>query len=126
MEYHLDGRCRLATMAHDPGLSQFKDILTMYNQMSELCFNRCVINLNSRQLSEEEAACTDVCAEKAMKFNNRLMKVFVVEQPLATERRMAEAEKDAAAAAERLRVQGVDMDSVPGQAVVNEALLGVK
>ena len=113
-------------MAHDPGLSQFKDILTMYNQMSELCFNRCVINLNSRQLSAEEAACTDVCAEKAMKFNNRLMKVFVVEQPLATERRMAEAEKDAAAAAERLRAQGVDMDSVPGQAVVGEALLGGK
>ena len=113
-------------MAHDPGLSQFKDILTMYNQMSELCFNRCVINLNSRQLSEEEAACTDACAEKAMKFNNRLMKVFVVEQPLATERRMAEAEKDAAAAAERLRAQGVDMDSVPGQAVVGEALLGGK
>ena len=94
----------------DEGLSQFKDILTMYNHMSELCFNRCIINLNHRTLSDEEKACTDVCAEKAMKFNNRLMKTFMVEQPKATERRMAEAEKDAEAAAERLKAAGAQLD----------------
>ena len=111
---------------NDEGLSQFKDILTMYNHMSELCFNRCVINLNDRTLSEEEKACTDVCAEKAMKFNNRLMKVFVVEQPKATERRLAEAERDAEAAAERLRQQGADPETLSAQEVAREALLGPK
>jgi import inner membrane translocase subunit TIM10B len=110
----------------DPGLSQFKDILTMYNHMSELCFNRCVINLNGRQLSDEEKACADLCAEKAMKFNNRLMKTFVVEQPLATERRLAEAQKDAEAAAERLKAQGADMEALTAQDVAREALLGEK
>merc|ERR1711974_116879 len=105
------------------GLSQFKDILTMYNHMSELCFNRCVINLNDRTLSDEEKACTDVCAEKSMKFNNRLMKVFVVEQPKATERRMAEA---AEAAAERLKQQGADPETLSAQEVAREALLGPK
>ena len=116
------------TMApmYDEGLSQFKDILTMYNHMSELCFKRCVINLNDRMLSDEEKACTDVCAEKAMKFNNRLMKVFVVEQPKATERRMAEATKDAEAAAERLRQQGADPETLSAQEVAREALLGAK
>ena len=116
------------TMAamYDEGLSQFKDILTMYNHMSESCFNRCVINLNDRILSDEEKACTDVCAEKAMKFNNRLMKVFVVEQPKATERRMAEAQKDAEAAAERLREQGADPETLSAQEVAREALLGAK
>ena len=111
---------------YDEGLSQFKDILTMYNHMSESCFNRCVINLNDRTLSDEEKACTDVCAEKAMKFNNRLMKVFVVEQPKATERRMAEAQKDAEAAAERLREQGADPETLSAQEVAREALLGAK
>ena len=111
---------------NDEGLSQFKDILTMYNHMSELCFNRCVINLNDRTLSEEEKACTDVCAEKAMKFNNRLMKVFVVEQPKATERRLAEAERDAETAAERLRQQGADPETLSAQEVAREALLGAK
>ena len=116
------------TMAamYDEGLSQFKDILTMYNHMSELCFNRCVINLNDRTLSDEEKACTDVCAEKAMKFNNRLMKVFVVEQPKATERRMAEAARDAEAAAERLKQQGADPETLSAQEVAREALLGPK
>ena len=105
-------------------MSQFKDILTLYNNMSELCFNRCVINLNSRQLSSEEMACADVCAEKAMKFNNRLMKTFVVEQPLATERRMKEAERDAEAAMERLKAAGVDPETLTAQEVAQEALLG--
>ena len=116
------------TMApmYDEGLSQFKDILTMYNHMSELCFKRCVINLNDCTLSDEEKACTDVCAEKAMKFNNRLMKVFVVEQPKATERRMAEAARDAEAAAERLRQQGADPELLSAQEVAREALLGAK
>jgi hypothetical protein len=35
----------------EDGLRNFKDFLTVYNQMSELCFNRCVLNLNSRYKS---------------------------------------------------------------------------
>ena len=40
--------------ASEAGLRNFKDFLSIYNQMSEMCFNRCVINLNHRQLTEEE------------------------------------------------------------------------
>lgn len=58
-------------VSDEAGLRNFKDFLTIYNQMSEMCFNRCVVNLNGRNLTEEESACTDVCAEKQMKYNNR-------------------------------------------------------
>ena len=80
-------------MDTEAGLRNFRDFLEIYNKMSEMCFNRCVINLNNATLSEEERACTDVCAEKQMKFNNRLMGVYMVEQPIATERKMKDAEE---------------------------------
>ena len=54
------------------------------------------------------------------------MKTFMVEQPKATERRMAEAEKDAEAAAERLKAAGADPETMSAQEVAREALLGKK
>ena len=81
----------MANIDVEGGLRNFRDFLSVYNQMSESCFNRCIINLNQRNLSEEEKACTDVCAEKQMKYNNRLMSVYMREQPIATERKMKEA-----------------------------------
>ena len=67
-------------MAHitEQSLANMKDFMSLYNMMSEMCFSRCVINLNNRALSEEEKLCTDVCAEKQLKFNNRITGVFTV------------------------------------------------
>ena len=49
--------------ASEAGLRNFKDFLSIYNQMSEMCFNRCVINLNHRQLTEEER---NLCASRGL------------------------------------------------------------
>ena len=110
--------------ASEAGLRNFKDFLSIYNQMSEMCFNRCVINLNHRQLSEEEQVCSDVCAEKQMKYNNRIMGVYVVEQPIATERKMKEAEEQANTVMNKLKEHGVevDVDNLSQEELMQEAM----
>ena len=108
--------------ASEAGLRNFKDFLSIYNQMSEMCFNRCVINLNHRQLSEEEQVCSDVCAEKQMKYNNRIMGVYVVEQPIATERKMKEAEEQANTVMNKLKEHGVEVDSLSQEELMQEAM----
>ena len=110
------------TLDVDAGLRNFRDFLSVYNQMSESCFNRCIINLNHRNLSDEEKACTDVCAEKQMKFNNRLMSVYPIEQPLATERKLKEAEEQANTAMKMLKDQGVDVDNLSPEELAREAI----
>ena len=110
------------TLDVDSGLRNFRDFLKVYNQMSESCFNRCVINLNQRTLSDEEKACTDVCAEKQMKFNNRLMSVYVTEQPIATARKLKEAEEQANTAMKMLKDQGVDVDNLSPEELAREAM----
>ena len=108
--------------ASEAGLRNFKDFLSIYNQMSEMCFNRCVINLNHRQLSEEEQVCSDVCAEKQMKYNNRIMGVYMVEQPIATERKMKEAEAQANTVMNKLKEHGVDVDNLSQEELMQEAM----
>ena len=108
--------------ASEAGLRNFRDFLSIYNQMSEMCFNRCVINLNHRQLTEEEQVCSDVCAEKQMKYNNRIMGVYVVEQPIATERKMKEAEEQANTVMNKLKEHGVDVDNLSQEELMQEAM----
>ena len=106
----------------DAGLRNFKDFLVLYNQMSEMCFNRCVINLNNRTLSAEEQQCSDVCAEKHMKFNNRLMNVYIVEQPIATERKMKDVEEQNNIAMNKMREAGIDVDNLSPDELIKEAM----
>ena len=112
----------MANLDADPGLRNFRDFLQLYNQMSEMCFNRCVINLNNRNLSDEERACTDVCAEKQMKYNNRIMNTYIVEQPIATERKMKDAEEQANIAMNKMREAGIDVDNLSSDELVKEAM----
>eukprot|EP00092_Neocalanus_flemingeri_P066090 GFUD01080472.1.p3 GENE.GFUD01080472.1~~GFUD01080472.1.p3 ORF type:complete len:116 (+),score=48.70 GFUD01080472.1:36-383(+) len=114
----------MAAPDEESGLRNFRDFLTVYNQMSEMCFQRCVVSMNSRELTLEEQACTDVCAEKQMKFNNRIMGVYMVEQPKATERKMKDAEEQAEAAVARLKESGVDTDTLTPEDVAREAMRG--
>nr|CAH7761492.1 unnamed protein product [Callosobruchus chinensis] len=64
----------------------------MYNRMTEMCFSRCVNNINSRKLDEEEIECVEDCSMKFVKYNNRLMQNFVVAQQEVVSKRVAEAE----------------------------------
>lgn len=50
------------------------------------------------------------------------MGVYLVEQPIATERKLKEAEAQAEAAVARLKEQGVDTDSLTPEEVAREAM----
>ncbi|CAH1955623.1 unnamed protein product [Acanthoscelides obtectus] len=74
-------------------LRNFKDFLQMYNRMTEMCFSRCVDNINSRKLDDQEIECVEDCSMKFVKYNNRLMQNFVVAQQEVVNKRVAEATK---------------------------------
>lgn len=71
-------------------LRNLKDFLTLYNQVTELCFKSCVDNLFGRELSGDEIRCTDNCVGKFSSVNQRLMQVYVGVQSDINQRRMVE------------------------------------
>ncbi|KXJ71283.1 hypothetical protein RP20_CCG020949 [Aedes albopictus] len=73
-------------------LRNLKDFLTLYNQVTELCFKSCVDNLFGRDLSADEIRCTDNCVGKFSSVNQRLMQVYVGVQGDINQRRMVEFE----------------------------------
>lgn len=73
-------------------LRNLKDFLTLYNQVTELCFKSCVDNFFGRDLSSEEVRCTDNCVGKFSNVNQRLMQVYVGVQTDLNQRRMVEFE----------------------------------
>ncbi|KAJ8983893.1 hypothetical protein NQ317_000929 [Molorchus minor] len=74
-------------------LRNFKDFLQLYNKMTEICFNRCIDNVYSRNLDPNEADCVEDCSSKFIKYNNRLMQNFVKAQSEIVNKRVEEAEK---------------------------------
>ncbi|XP_056646094.1 mitochondrial import inner membrane translocase subunit Tim10 B [Diorhabda sublineata] len=77
----------------EAALRNFKDFLLLYNKMTEMCFKRCVDNVNSRTLDGQEAECIEDCSSKFIKYNNRLMQNFVHVQTELVNKRVAEVEK---------------------------------
>lgn len=73
-------------------LRNLKDFLTLYNQVTELCFKSCVDNFFGRDLSSDEVRCTDNCVGKFSNVNQRLMQVYVGYQTDLNQRRMVEFE----------------------------------
>lgn len=75
----------LAREDHQRGL---KDFLTLYNTITEFCFNKCVSNFNERITSDVENHCVEACSGNYVQFNQRFMFNFVDHQ----ERRKRESE----------------------------------
>ncbi|XP_067420736.1 mitochondrial import inner membrane translocase subunit Tim10 B [Emydura macquarii macquarii] len=92
-------------------LRSLRDFLLVYNRMTELCFLRCVCNLNYRALSREEEACLDGCAGKLVHSNHRLMGAYVQLMPSIVQRRISDYEATAAQVA-----LGSSPNEVPGTA----------
>ena len=96
-------------MTMDEGsLRNFREFLEMYNKISELCFNKCVVNLNGRSLSAEETDCADLCTVKNVNMNHRILSAFMVEQPKITEQKLETAQKEAEEAMKKMQAQGID------------------
>ena len=51
----------------------FRDFLTNYNKCAELCFNSCINDMTSREISEKEDKCTSNCSDKFLAINARLL-----------------------------------------------------
>ncbi|KAK9402764.1 mitochondrial import inner membrane translocase subunit Tim10 B [Crotalus adamanteus] len=73
-------------------LRSLRDFLLVYNRMTELCFQRCVADLNYRALTRDEEACLDCCAGKLVRSNHRLMAAYVQLMPSLVQRRIADYE----------------------------------
>ena len=86
-------------MAANPGLTEaenikaFKDFLSNYNKLSELCFSDCVWDFTSRKVSKAEETCALNCAEKYLKANQRISTRFQEFQMIANENALAQMNK---------------------------------
>ncbi|XP_053937420.1 mitochondrial import inner membrane translocase subunit Tim10 B [Cuculus canorus] len=70
-------------------LRSLRGFLLAYNQLSQLCFQRCVCGLGHRLLSAREERCVDGCAGKLLRASHRLLSAYVGLMPALTERRRA-------------------------------------
>ena len=59
---------------------QMKDMLRLYNEMAEMCFNKCVDSFRSKDLTGKEEECVDRCVGKYMKNMTRCGMRFAEEQ----------------------------------------------
>eukprot|EP00075_Anas_platyrhynchos_P032610 XP_027321863.1 mitochondrial import inner membrane translocase subunit Tim10 B [Anas platyrhynchos] len=81
-------------------LRSLRDFLLLYNRMTELCFCRCVSDLNHRLLTRREELCLERCAGKLVRCNHRLLSAYVALMPSIAQRRAADYEASAARAQE--------------------------
>lgn len=72
---------------------QFRDFLTSYNKLSEICFVDCITNFTTRDVSAKEEKCALNCMEKYLKMNQRVSQRFQEFQVMANENILAAAKK---------------------------------
>ena len=97
----------------------------MYNKISEQCFNRCIVNLNSRDLSREEIDCAENCTAKSVSLNHKLLSAFMVEQPKITEQKVAKAQKEAEEAMRKMQAEGIDATKVTPEEMAQRMMQGM-
>lgn len=66
-------------------VAQFKEFIKNYNRLSGLCFDACIWNFTSRDISSKEDGCINNCFEKFVKSNQRMAQRFQEHQLQAHE-----------------------------------------
>ncbi|XP_071441098.1 mitochondrial import inner membrane translocase subunit Tim9 [Hetaerina americana] len=74
-------------------IKSFRDFLTSYNKLSEICFVDCVWDFTTRKVRDKEDKCALNCMEKYLKMNQRISQRFQEFQMLANENQLAAAQK---------------------------------
>lgn len=115
-----------AAMRDEGAFRNFKEFLETYNKISETCFNSCIPNLNSRELTPGEISCTDLCAGKNMTINHKILSAFMVEQPKMTEQKIEKAEAEARNAMEKLEAQGIDAKNLSPEEMAKVMMEGMQ
>jgi len=57
-------------------LAEARGFFTLFHNISETCFSRCVTHLYQRELAKTELDCVDTCLYKFLNVNNQCMYVF--------------------------------------------------
>ncbi len=73
---------------------QLKDFLYLYNKISEDCFKKCVYNMTTRNLDDEEANCISTCVQKHVNVNHKTMECFAEINPIFQQRKLEEHQKE--------------------------------
>ncbi|KAH0953979.1 hypothetical protein HN011_005953 [Eciton burchellii] len=74
-------------------IKSFRDFLTSYNKLSEICFIDCITDFTTRDVRAKEEKCALNCMEKYLKMNQRMSQRFQEFQITANENIMAAAKK---------------------------------
>ena len=67
-------------------VEQFKEVISNYNRLSELCFDSCIWNFTTRDITSKEDSCINNCFEKFVKSNQRISQRFQEHQLQAHEK----------------------------------------
>ena len=70
-------------------IKAFRDFLTSYNKLSEICFIDCINDFTARDIKAKEEKCALNCMEKYLKMNQRVSQRFQEFQMIANENAMA-------------------------------------
>nr|CDJ98086.1 Mitochondrial inner membrane translocase complex domain containing protein [Haemonchus contortus] len=62
-------------------INQLREFLGVYNILTEKCFNSCIREYNTNNLTSAEDSCVSRCIDKQMRVNRRLMICQKVNQP---------------------------------------------
>ncbi|XP_014472982.1 PREDICTED: mitochondrial import inner membrane translocase subunit Tim9-like [Dinoponera quadriceps] len=71
----------------------FRDFLSSYNKVSEICFIDCIHDFTTRDIGSKEEKCALNCMEKYLKMNQRVSQRFQEFQIMANENALAAAKK---------------------------------
>lgn len=85
--------------------------------MTEMCFKRCIDNLNSRKLDPDELICVEDCSQKFILYNNKLMQNFVRAQSEIMNKRMKDAEEQQKLLDSQEQKQNALADSIGSQEI---------
>jgi import inner membrane translocase subunit TIM10B len=65
------------TPVDESNIHNLRDILSVYNKITESCFQRCASNFNQRHLTSIEEQCVENCGGKFVKGNHSIMSTFM-------------------------------------------------
>lgn len=74
-------------------IKSFRDFLTSYNKLSEICFIDCIMDFTTRDVRTKEEKCALNCMEKYLKMNQRVSQRFQEFQMITNENALAAMKK---------------------------------
>ncbi|XP_043496707.1 mitochondrial import inner membrane translocase subunit Tim9-like [Polistes fuscatus] len=74
-------------------IQTFKNFITSYNKLSEICFIDCITDFTTRDVKPKEEKCALNCMEKYLKMNQRVSQRFQEFQIIANENVLAAEKK---------------------------------